>query len=142
MELPIEGETYRIGKLDAFKQFHITRRLAPILFALGQGMSSLAPEKQVTEGAEQVVQAGAEEAIFKAFRPIADVLAKMSDEDTEYVLAQCLNVCSKQQGSGWAPVRVAGRLMFEDMSMQVMMRLTVATIQENLGNFFRDPSAK
>lgn len=117
METTINGATYRIGKLTVFQQFHIARRLAPVLFSLGAAAAN-------------------EEGGLQAFEPVADALSKMSDADSEYVLMSCLDVVHRKQGNDWANVRArGGGLMFDDISLGTMVQLTTAVIKENLGNF-------
>jgi hypothetical protein len=114
----VGGQKYRIGRIDARKQFHVARRLAPLL----AGMSGV-PDKS---------------AGFAAFLgPLTDALSGMSDEDVDYVLDICLGVCQRLQPNGHpAPVMVRGGLMFEDIDMGQMIQLAVKVIQENLGGFF------
>lgn len=127
MELTVDGATYRTGKLDAITQFQVGRRLLPIISSLGAGFSALA----LTEGGE-AARALTDSDMLTALGPAAQALASMSDKDTEYVLRACLGGCHRQQASGWAPVQSpSGKLMFDDLSMRGMMKLVIATIQEN-----------
>lgn len=115
----VGGQQYRIGRLDAKKQFHVARRLAPLLAGLG--------------GALQ----GESKGFAELVAPIAYALSKMSDEDTDYVIDTCLAVIQRQSNNQWASVMVRnGGLMFQDIDMAQMLQLTVAVIQGNLGNFF------
>ena len=125
-ELDIQGTSYRIGALDAFTQFHIARRLAPIQLAMGVSAQEL---KQHADADEATV-AGA------IMGPIADIVAKMPQADVDYILQAALGVVSRRQGESWARVYVGGALMFSDIQMTTMLRLTIATIKENLGSFF------
>ncbi|WP_343724939.1 phage tail assembly chaperone [Herbaspirillum huttiense] len=119
-EIKIGDHTYRIGRLDARKQFHVARRLAPVLAGLSGGAAKA--------GASLVAQ----------LMPIADALSKMADEDVDYVLDSCLAVCQRaQQGGQFAAVTVpSGGLMFQDIDMAQMIQLTVAVIQGNMAGFF------
>jgi hypothetical protein len=114
----VGGQKYRIGRIDARKQFHVARRLAPLLAGMGS-----VPDKS---------------AGFAAFLgPLTDALSGMSDQDVDYVLDVCLGVCQRMQPNGHpAPVMVRGGLMFEDIDMGQMIQLAVKVIQENLGGFF------
>jgi hypothetical protein len=115
----ISGQQYRIGRLDAKRQFHVARRLAPLLAGLGGAL------KGEAKGFAEMVS------------PIAEALAKMSDEDTDYVLDTCLLVVQRQSGQGWQSVMVKnGGLLFQDIDLPAMLQLTVAVIQQNLGSFF------
>lgn len=115
----INGQSYRIGRLDAKKQFHVARRLAPLLAGLGGAL------KGEAKGFAEMVA------------PIAEALAKMSDEDTDYVIDTCLAVVARQQGEGFQSVMVkGGGLIFQDIDLPAMLQITVAVIQQNLGSFF------
>jgi hypothetical protein len=121
MEFEIAGNTYRAGKMPTFTQFHVSRRLAPVLSGLA-------------------VTAGEEAANFAAFlQPIAEAVARMSDADCDFILDACLGVVQRQQGTSWAPVYVGAKqaLMFDDIDMAVMLQLAAKVIQENLGGFFQ-----
>lgn len=126
-EVEITSNTYRIGRLNAFAQFHIARRIAPLLQSLGTAVMDLP-------------RGGAgDDDTMKSLGPIAEALAKMSDEDCNYVLHACLSVCQrKQQGGQWARVQApnGAGLMFEDIGLAELMQIALATIQENLSNFF------
>jgi hypothetical protein len=120
----VGGQKYRVGRIDARKQFHVARRLAPLL----AGMSTL----------------GDKSAGFAALiGPLTDALSGMSDEDVDYVLDACLGVCQRIQanGQGAPVVNRGGALMFEDMDMGQMIQLAVKVIQENLGGFFPGAAA-
>lgn len=132
MEVEIKGAIYRTGKLTPFQQFHVSRRLAPAMLALGKGAASL-PAKEEGE------PTSTEELL--AFEPLVDAVSKMSNVDSEYILNCCLDTCTKKQGTGWQVIRVAGQWVFEDIDLEVMMRLVVETIKENLGNFMPGVSA-
>jgi hypothetical protein len=132
MELDIDAKKYRTGRLTAFQQFHIARKLAPALFALGK--AAMKDEGQLSSMKDFDV--------LLAFGPLVEVISKMSEADTEYVLNVCLSTCQRQEGNAWAAVYTIGqRLMFEDIGLQAMLQLTVAVIRENLGNFFPAPPA-
>jgi len=113
----VGGQTYRVGRMDAKKKFHVARRLAPLLPA----MSAL--------------HSGGD--MMKSLAPVAESLSRMSEEDTDYVIDACLSVCQRlQPAGGWAPITAAGgRLMFQDIDMPEMIQLTVQAIRDNIGNF-------
>ena len=63
-------------------------------------------------------------------------MSKMSDDEVNYLLRLCLGVVSRQSGEKWARVMIDTNLMFADIEMPHLLRLTIAVIQENLGGFF------
>ncbi len=111
-EFELDGVMYQLAKLDAMTQFHISRRIMPLMGALGGA------GKKKADGMARLFEA----------------VGRLSDEDTEYVIGKCLAGCVKKDGG--AKVYVNGRLMFEDIGMMGMLRLTMETLKENLTDFF------
>lgn len=114
-EIEISGHSYRLGKLDAMSQFHVTRRLGGVLAAIRSG----------SEGGDILAI-------------LMQAIGELSDADTEYVIGKCLSGCMRRQegDAGWAPVFRHGQMMFADIAMPDMLRLTWATLQANLSDFF------
>jgi len=126
MELEINNQKYRIGKLNALQQFHITRRLMPALAAVGLSYASL---KDAANG-------GGTGSIMEAVEKASEVLAKMSDEDSNYVIFTCLGAVTRLSGSGYAKISQGQALAFEDIDMMAMIRLVVEVVRLNLQGFF------
>lgn len=149
MQFEINGQQYRSGKLDAFKQFHVARRLAPLLSGVssvlnGSGLPDPEPPRAEGEAAKAEVPAAPDKKDFVDFlEPMADALAHMPDADCDYILFTCLGVVQRQQGNGWAKVVAQGTrsMMFDDIDMGVMINITMKVIQENIGGFFSAPDA-
>jgi hypothetical protein len=120
MEFELNGINYKIGKLDALSQFHIVRRLAPILSELAPNING----KQTNE--------------LGALTAIAGAISKLTDADANYVIFGLLKVVSRQQpqGLGYAQVAVGESLMFEDIDMGNMMKLVWQVLTHNLSGFF------
>lgn len=130
-ELPVGEDLYQIGRLSALSQFHVTRRVAPILANMGVSViDSLRISGKLSDDDMVAVMGTA-----------ADVVSKMSDADVEYVIFTCLSVVRKKQENVWAAVVNGKQFMFQTMDMQLMMRLTVAVLKENLSSFFQLPTA-
>lgn len=120
-----KGVAYKAGSLDAMKQFHVTRRLAPFL------------PKLAGDGLPLNTEALSGAAVFAFLEPLAACVATMSDADAEYVLHTCLEVVERQQPTGgWAKVMAGGRLMFEDIDMAAMLVCAFHVLQRNLSGFF------
>ena len=124
-EFQIGSHTYTAGKLGVIPQFHIVRRLAPVLAGLGESLkgNSLASLKEDPLGAAL---------------PIVDALSKMSDEDSEYVLNTCLAVVQRKMPGtiGWGAVYVpGGGIMFEDITLVETMQLTWKVLEANVMGF-------
>lgn len=119
MEFEHDGQTYRVGKIDARAQFHILRRLAPVL-------GELAPALQGGKGGIDSLPA------------IAGAIAKLSDTDADYCIFGLLKVVSRKQpqGLGWGPVATGELLMYDDITMAVMLKLAWEALSYNMAGFF------
>lgn len=122
-ETAIGGYRYRIGRLDVFRQFHVARRLAPILSAMA---STFKPTGKKLDMARIIAA-------------VSEAMGKLSEEDADYILKTCLTVVERQVASEvdqYAPVFVSGMMMFADIELPQMLDLTLQVIQENLLRFF------
>ena len=119
-EVEVGPNRYSIGKLDALKQFHVARRLVPVLAAFTKiGENKGVPQLKVG-----------------TLLPIAEALSKMSDEETEYIIQTCLAVVKRQDSGSWQYVMIQGRFVYQDITMADMVKLTSEAIMENMGDFF------
>lgn len=120
MELTIEGNQYVVtGKLDAFTQLHIARRLGSVL--------------PVVDGLVANANADKDKSILMVM-----MLSHISDDDTDYVIKKCLSVIGRRQENVTSRVQTNdGKLMFDDISVAALLELTTVVIEENLGDFFR-----
>jgi hypothetical protein len=153
-EIELQGVRYRVNKMSVFDQAHVARKVAPIIFSMGRGYSNAlaklpqrAPQpasngndsmaEEFEAPTDQHETAEQNEVLFETMGPIADVLAKMSDEDVNYVLKKCLGVCAKHNGTSWAPLMRGDNLMFDDLDLATLMQLTMEVVQDNLGPSLR-----
>ena len=117
-EFQINGITYSCSKLNAFDQFHVFRRLAPVLSVIGVDISK------------------AKDDPMALFNPVAKAIGDMSNADSEYVLNTCLGAVRRRQGDKvWAPLMSRGGLQFDDVQLPEMLQITWHVLQENFSNF-------
>ena len=110
MDFAINGVNYKAAKLPAIKQFHIVRRVAPLL----AGMT----DKD------------------KALEGIMNGIGSLKDEDANYILFGLLACVEREQsGHGWAKVSVGESLMFQDIDLGVMFQIATKAFQENYSGF-------
>ncbi len=120
----ISGHEYRIGKLDAFEQLHVARKLGP---AFSKLIEAFRKNPEAAESGD----------IFAlATEPLMETFAEMSKEDVEYIVNTCIATCERKQDRGYAKVAVNGNVMFQDIEVDGLIGLTLAVVQENLGRFF------
>jgi hypothetical protein len=127
LEFTLAGQNYRAGKLNAFQQLHVSRKLAPIL------------PKLLPAALKVSADPGNMSLVAEAFAPAAQAMADMSEEDCNFVVHTCLGVVSMQQGNAWAPVWNANTqsLMFDSIDMMIMLQITFHVIQDSLGSFIQ-----
>jgi hypothetical protein len=125
----INGVEFAIGKLGPFESFHVGRKLAPLLAHAIPGLMQIANESESKPDFSMLL-------FSAAGIPIADVLCRMSKEDVDFVLHECLAVCQRKQAKGWAPVFANGVLMFQDVEADTLFYLTKAVCEVSLGRFF------
>lgn len=130
-EFIIGGNTYRAGKLSAFSQFHVSRRIAPVIPTL----IPLYAEIATSEGGFE----NNLDRLATLLQPFADGLANLKDEDAEYIMNECLGVVTREHnGKFVAAWSKSGKVpMFEDIDLGVMMQIAIEVIKDSLGNFIR-----
>lgn len=130
-EFDLDGYTYRIGKLSAFDQFHLSRKIAPLIPPLIPVFMELNKNKG-TIGDLSTLPA--------LLQPFADGLASMSDVAAESVLNSCLSIVSRKSGESWIRIWHKDKkvFMFEDLnSMEQTIPLALRVIQDSLGPFIQ-----
>lgn len=118
-EFEVAGHQYRSGRMNAFEQSHIIRRLSPLASAFSGVVSAIKDDPS------------------RAFEPLASAFASMSDADVEYIQVRALSVVQRQQGDRWAPVFVQrGGIAFDDIDALAMNQIVFEVLRDNLAPFF------
>ena len=129
-EFEMDGHWYRIGRMNAFEQFHVSRKISPLIPPLIPVFMQMAKN---TGGPLDV------SAMSGLFQPFADGFAALPDDSAEYVINTCLKaVRRKNERDEWVPVWSVGgkQVMFDDLNnLSVMLRLVLRVIKDSLGDF-------
>lgn len=139
-EFEIKGITYRIGKMSVFQQFHLERKVAPLvpkllpIFLKLQGAAQSAAEGETSNPLTSDL-AGTVDMLS----PFMEAIASMDDAQAEFILGTSLSVVSRKQGDTWSPIWSArGNVsMFDDIDMNDMLKMTYRVILEALGPFIK-----
>lgn len=120
MEFELNGFTYKVGRIDARQQFHIVRRLAPVI-------GKIIPSVQGGTGGHE-----------QAFTSMAEAIAGLSDSDADYCIFGLLKAISRKQdkGLGWGAICVGESLQYNDITMPDMLQLAWKSLSFNLSSFF------
>lgn len=123
MDFTIGEHHYQAERVPALQQFHITRRLAPLV---GQVVPVLNALKD--KGAESGMA---------AIEPMAAALATMSDADANYVLFGLLRYAKRVMpgGLGLAPVVVGEQINHMDITMLQMVQIAWQVLRYNMADF-------
>jgi hypothetical protein len=133
-EFTVGGVEYVSGKLDAFQQLNIGRKLTPFIPAIG--MAALAFRGEVEgKSREDMISEVA------GLEPVTKAMASMSNEDVDYICKTCLAVVQRKdpQHQRMWPVQRDGELMFNDIDALTMLQIVFEVVRENLGRFFPAP---
>lgn len=129
----IGGKKFKLRKIDAIKQFHIARRIAPLLSEILPVMGQIS---KVSKDAEL-----SEEQRFDQFAKIAEPVfngfSKLSDDDADRLLYSLLYAAEIQQEQGnWAKISNGSQLMFQDLDLPVLLQVAGRAFAYNLSGFF------
>ena len=154
--MEINGIDYSIGRLNAVDQFHVSRKIAPIVpklmpiiaeVAKGDLSKTIAAieaqnahkstenedDQEAPEQSDVDADLSDLEPLAEAFSPLMDVIAQMPEEDVNYIIFKCLGVVKR----GGAVVCRNNTIMFDDIDMTQLLPLVIATIRINMGNFIQ-----
>jgi hypothetical protein len=131
-EVAIGDNVFRIGKLNAIQQLHVSRKIAPVLPKILPAMvASQALMASLSEVNPDL------EGLASMLSPVADALAAMSDADAEYIFNECLSAVQLQQGNAFVSIwnKDSHTSQFDFIDFFLMIRLVVQVIWGSLGNF-------
>ena len=143
MQITISGKNYTIGRLNALDQLHVSRKIAPIIPSLipiisevaKGGLSKVIESMELGDDVElENIDLKELDGLSGALSPLMEVIAGMSEADTNLVIHKCLSVVIRD-----GAVLCRGEsIMFDDLDMMQILPLVVAVIRKNLGNFIQD----
>lgn len=127
-DFEIGGRKFKIGKLNVFKQFHIVRRIAPILAELLPALQSLPKEQKLDSESFETASV--------ILAPMLSGFSKLSDQDSEFVLYGLLSCVEVNLNGAWSKVATESILMVQDMDLPVLLQIAGRSFMSNLSNFF------
>jgi len=135
--MEINGIEYTIGRLNAVDQFHVSRKIAPIVPKLMPIIAEVAKGDlaKVIDSLSEEENGDLKELqpLADALSPFMDAIAQMPEEDVNFIIFKCLSVAKR----GGAVVCRNNSIMFDNLGMTELLPLVIATIRLNLGNFIQ-----
>lgn len=136
-DFSVGGTDFKLGKIDAFKQFHIVRRLGPVLGDIFPVIMKMKGKMKPKSGKDAKPS---EEDTLKAMAdlagPFMNGMAKLSDEDADKVLLGLLSSVEIRQGQIWSRLANDAGLMFDTMDFSTLMQVAGKAFAYNLAGFF------
>jgi hypothetical protein len=133
-EFTIGSQKFKLNRINAMIQFHIVRRIGPLLADLMSTMAQISKKN---------VDALSEDEKLQEFSLIAEPvmrgLSRLSDQDSEYVLYRLLAAVEihQPQFNVWSVVAKADTgILFQDLEMPVLLQLAGRSLMYNLKGFF------
>lgn len=132
-DFKIGEREFKLSKINALKQYHVTRRIAPIMSELLPTIAELAKSKKSVDNLTEEDQF---DQIAKFAQPIMTGLSKLNDADAEMVLFTLLYAVEIKQTTGnWARVSSGNSLMFDDLDLPLLLNAAGRSLVFNLQGF-------
>ena len=131
-EFEFGGRKFKIGKLNVFKQFHVVRRIAPVLADMLPVMGDL---QKATKNNQKSEDEKFQE-VASILAPILKGFSKLSDQDSEFVLYGLLSCVEVQLGNSWTKIATDNLLMVQDFDLPALLQIAGRSFMANLSNFF------
>jgi hypothetical protein len=140
-EFEINGHKYVSEKMSPFAALHVGRRLSPVITSIKDILISpgdFAPGALGGSDNAEDVNFKVGMAVLDKSGPLLEAVAKMPDEQVNYILETCLSVCKRQSGVGWQNVwdKASKSIGFDDIDMIEMLTIVRYVITENMSGFF------
>lgn len=129
-EFYIGGKSFTVNKLNAIQQYHVVRRMGPILSDLIPVIVKLSKEKTENNSDAQLEQ------VAEFATPIMNGLSKLSDKDAEFVLFSLLSCVQIKDSDHWFYVSKDGMLMYKNLELPILLQLAGHAFMFNLSGFF------
>lgn len=132
-EFELNGRKFKIGKLNAFKQFHIVRRIAPILADL---LPAIGEMQKLQKIKSNKTEAESFDEMAKVLAPLLTGFSKLSDQDSEFVLFGLLSCVETHSMGAWSYVVRDSMLMSQDLELPALIQIAGRSFMANLSSFF------
>jgi len=132
-EFSIGERKFKVNKIDAFKQFHIVRRIGPILAEFVKSAGGITNVK-----VDDLKDNEKLEQFAKIAEPIMKGLSSLSDADADYVLMNLLAGVEvhQPQFNMWAKVSNGTVIAMQDIDLPVLLQCAGRSLMFNLSGFF------
>lgn len=131
-DFELGGRKFKVGKMNAFKQFHVVRRIAPILADL---LPAIKEVQKINKKVDKTESEKFEEAA-QLLGPLLNGFSKLSDDDSDKVLLSLLMCAEVQLGGAWSKVATENMIMVQDLELPALLQIAGRAFMFNLSSFF------
>ena len=124
-DMTIGEHKFRFGKLNAFDQLHVARRIAPLVHS---AVFAAGPLNEALVAFAKGDEKASDEAMVRAFMqtaPFLQALSQLPDEDVNFVIKKALSVTMIERGGHFVPCMQGGEIMCDDLSLTDLLAVTV-----------------
>lgn len=136
-DIEIDGQVYRCGSLPTRTQFHVVKRLIPVLQGLAPLFQQVARQRLVTDEDGQTRPDLSSINAIDAVAALSNTIGMMSDADSDYILDSALNCVRWEQNGRWIPLFGPGgtltNIAADDLAVQ--LRLLWEVLSTSLASF-------
>lgn len=132
------GRRFKVMKMRVKLQFHVVRKLAPVLMEMFPAMQHIAKENLGGASSEEQL-----ESIAKFLNPILMGMSALNDKESEWVLDALLSTVEMEQPglNTWAPLVVETGdkgflMMIQDLELPVLLYAAGHAFGVNITSFF------
>lgn len=133
MDFSIGDKKFKLSKIDALKQFHIVRRIGPLISEILPVLTGIAkvPTDSMSESQKLDMFA-------KIAEPLMGGLSKLSDEDANFVLFRLLSSAEIYQDNFkcWAKIASDQGIQMQDLDLPILLQCAGRALMFNLAGFF------
>ena len=116
-DIKIGDHTFRIGRLNAFDQLHVARRIAPLVHS---AVFAAGPLNEALVAFAKGDEKKSDEAMVRAFMqsaPFLQALAQLPDSDVDFVIKKVMSVSMIEIGGHFTPCVQGGEVMVDNLSL-------------------------
>ena len=136
-EIEIDGQYYRCGKMSTRVQWHVAKRLMPVVQGLSPLFAAAAMQTITNPETGEMVSGLDAINVFEAVVALTNTLGGLSDADEDYIIDSCLACVAWRQGERWQPLRAPGGVFLNGAAdaFDIQLRLVWEVLRESLSSF-------
>jgi len=136
-DIEISGQQYRCGRMPTRTQFHVVKRLIPVLQGLAPLFSEVAKHNLVTDETGNMVPDLSSISAIDAVGALSNTISMLTDADGDFILDSALSCVRWNQGDRWIPLLAPGGTLTNGNAddLAVQLRLLWEVLSQSLANF-------